>query len=814
VEALWQDVRFGLRMLMKNHGFSVVAILTLALGIGANTAIFSVVNAVLLRGLPYPEPQRLAVVQETVIGSGPEPVAYPNYLEMREQNHVFSDLAAYAGTDFTVSGDEKTDRIAGELTSDNYFPLLGVTPVMGRSFLPEENKVPGTHAVAMIGFGLWQRRFGQDSAILGRQLKINGVEYNIVGVLPRGFHGLTGDAEVWIPIAVHDAAWPESAKFGFLTGRDIHWHRVIGRLKPGVSVASANAEVEALAARMEREYPKENKGRGARVLAASEYYVGRVRPALLALLGAVGFVLLIACSNVANLLLVRAAAREREFAIRIALGAGRGRLLTQLLVECLLIALTGGILGLALAFWGVQALPVLLPLSLPSFARVGVDSQVFLFTAVISIFTGMLLGVLPAMHAFRQNIGESLKEGAKSSEGNRARRIGALIVVSEIALAIVPMIGAGLMLRSLDHLLHSDLGFRPDHLLTMRIDVPHNYTGDSRVLLSQRIAERLRNVPGVESVSASFIDPFIWGGMNRGFTLEGHAPITGVDVDAVACQEADPDYFRTMGIPLREGREFAASDLPDAAHVLMVNEAFARRFWPGEEVLGKRIKYGPADSTRAWMPIVGVVGNSKFESLRQDAGASPVIYGPLEQSEMIADLNLMIRTKVEPSSLAPALRAEIAQMDSNIPVFHVATLEERIKGSSSNTRSLAMLLALFAVLALVLSSIGIYSVISYGVARRTNEIGVRIALGAQQHDVLKLILGQGLRLAILGVGIGTAGSLALTRLLSSLLFGISATDPITFGGVALLLAIVALLACYLPARRAMRVDPMVALRYE
>ena len=801
-------------MLMKNRGFAVVAILTLALGIGANTAIFSVVNAVLLRGLPYPEPRRLAVVQETVTGSGPAPVAYPNYLEMREQNHSFSDLAAYSGTDFTVSGDEKTDRIAGELTSDSYFPLLGVTPVLGRSFTPEENKLPGTHAVTMIGFGFWQREFGQNPAILGRQLKINGAEYNIIGVLPRGFHGLTGGAEVWIPIAMHDTAWPESSKFGFTTGRDIHWHRVIGRLKPGVSVAAANAEVAALAARMEREYPKENKGRGGRVISAADYFVGKVRPALLALLGAVGFVLLIACSNVANLLLVRAAAREREFAIRIALGAGRGRLLSQLLIECLLIAMAGGILGLALAFWGAEALPTLLPLSLPSFARVGVDTQVFFFTAAISIFTGMLLGVLPAMHAFRQNIGESLKEGAKGSQGNRARRIGALIVVSEIALAIVPMIGAGLMLRSLDYLLHSDLGFRPDHLLTMRIDVPHNYTGDSRVLLSQRIAERLRNVPGVDAASASFIDPFIWGGINRGFALEGHEPITGVDVDATAYQEADPDYFRTMGIPLREGREFAASDLPNAQHVLIVNEAFARRFWPGGDALGKRIKYGGADSTREWMPIVGVVGNSKFESLRQDAGASPVIYGPLEQSELIADLSLMIRTKVDPASLAPTLRAEIAKMDANIPVFHVATIEERIEGSSASTRSLAMLLALFAVLALLLSSIGIYSVISYGVARRTNEIGVRIALGAQQSDVLKLILSQGLRLAVLGVGIGIAGSLALTRLISSLLFGVSTTDAVTFGGVALLLSIVAMLACYLPARRAMRVDPMVALRYE
>ncbi|MGH9703321.1 MAG: ABC transporter permease, partial [Candidatus Acidiferrales bacterium] len=450
MEALWQDVRFGLRMLVKNRGFSIAAILTLGLGIGANTAIFSVVNAVLLRGLPYPEPQRLVVVQETVIGSGPEPVAYQNYLDLREQNHVFSELAAYAGTDFTVSGEEKTDRIAGELTSDSYFPLLGVAPVLGRSFLPEENLLPGTHAVALIGYGLWQRQFGLDSAVLGRRLKINGKEYSIIGVLPRGFRGLTGDAEVWIPIAMHDAAWPESAKFGFLTGRDIHWHRVLGRLKPGVSVAAANSEVEALAARLRQEYPKEQKGRGARVLSASEYYVGRVRPALLTLLGAVGFVLLIACSNVANLLLVRAAAREKEFAVRMALGAGRGRLLAQLMIESLLIAVAGGILGLSLALWGVQALPALLPLSLPTFARVGVDSQVFFFTAAISIFTGLLLGALPAIHAFRQNIGDFLKEGARGSEGNRARRIGALIIVSEIALAIVPMIGACLMLRSLD----------------------------------------------------------------------------------------------------------------------------------------------------------------------------------------------------------------------------------------------------------------------------------------------------------------------------------------------------------------------------
>ncbi|HLZ52278.1 MAG TPA: ABC transporter permease [Candidatus Acidoferrum sp.] len=815
LETFLQDVRFGARMLARNPGFTAVAIMTLALGIGANTAIFSVVQAVLLRSLPFKDPARLVRVNESVAKGGRSPVAYPNYLDWRAQNRVFDEMAAFGDCEMILSGKDKADRVLCEQVSDTYFPLLGVTATLGRTFSPEENAVPMKDAVALIGFGLWQRRFGADPQIVGEHIRLNDYEYTVVGVLPKGFRGYTDAAEVWIPMMMRDAAWPQVAKYDFLHTRDIHFHKVLARLKPGVSIAMAQMQMETIAAQLAKAYPKENRERGILVTPATEDYVRSFRSPLLVLLGAVAFVLLIACANVTNLILTRSAARERELAIRLALGAGRGRLIRQFLTESLLLTFGGALAGIALAFWGLDLLVSVLPMSFPSFAHVRLDEGVLTFACALAAGTALLLTVFPVLNSARADVSASLKESVKSSLSLRGRQTGRFLIVSEVALALILMIGAGLMLQSLAHLLADSPGFRPDHLVTLRFYVPdRKYEADGRNRFGPELAEKIAQFPGVDSAAATFIDPFLWGGFQRGFTVEGHAPISNAEADTVYYQEIGPDYFHTMGTPILRGRDFSTRDSLSASGVVLVSESFARRYWPGQDAIGKRLKYGPADSKGPWMQVIGVAGNIKYNSLRQDPEAEPVIYGALLQSEVVINMNLVIRTRNSPESMLSPLREEIQRIDPAIPVYNVATLSERMSKDSAETRSYGLLLTLFAALALLLAAVGIYGIMSYWVSQRTRELGIRLSFGARPADLHRLVMGEGVRLALAGIAAGATGAVLLTRSMTSLLFGVKPFEPSLFAALAAGLTAVVILACYIPARRATRVDPMVALRYE
>ncbi|HSB12530.1 MAG TPA: ABC transporter permease [Blastocatellia bacterium] len=814
LDSLLQDVRYGLRLLARKPGFAAIAVLTLALGIGANTAIFSVVNAVLLRSLPFPEPDRLVFAAE-FLGGRPMPVSYPNFLDWRSQQRALEKLAAYSADDFNLSGLDRADRVTGELVSDDYFDLLGVTAIRGRAFLPEEATKPGSAPVAVIGHAFWKTRFGGDDHVVGRTVKFNEADFTIVGVAPEGFRGFSGIAEVWMPITMRDALYPATARFTFLKARDIHWHRVLGRLKPGVTLAAAQAEMDAIGARIAHDFPQANEGRGVTLIAARERVVGKLRTPLFILLAAVVFVLLIACANVANLFLSRAAARSREIAIRLALGASRWRIVRQLLTESLIVAAIGGVAGLLLSLWGVELLISILPISLPSFATVAVDPRVLVFTSLVSIITGVMMGVVPALQASRTVLNETLKESGRSTTGRRGNRVRGALVATEIALALMLMIGAGLMLRSFARMLATDPGFDPDHLVTLRFDIPNRkYQGEQRTTLAQRLVERIGAVPGVASVGATMLDPFVWDGINLAYTIEGKPAIPPAERDTVYYHNISPNYFRTMAIPLKSGRDFGLNDDLRSPPVMIVSSSFARRYWPGEDALGKRVKFGPEDSTAPWMTVVGVASDMKFRTLRQDENAEPIIYTPLLQNQVVVSISLIARTSVDPSHMLGTLREAVQAFDADIPVYSVATLEDRLRDQTAETRSYALLLSLFAILAMLLAAIGIYGVMSYSVTQRTHEIGVRVALGAQPRDVRRLVVREGLLIAVMGLAAGFIGALMLTRLMTTLLFNVSPTDPVTFAAIGSALLAVALAACFVPARRATRVDPMVALRCE
>jgi putative ABC transport system permease protein len=789
--------------------------LTLALGIGANTAVFSVVNAVLLNSLPYPEPERLVFVTESIGEGEPKPVAYPNFLDWREQNTLFESLAAYSATDFSFMGTGRAERLLGEIVSDGYFSLLGAQAARGRLFLDEETTVQGRHPVIVLSDALW-KRLGADPGMIGSAVRVNEVSFTVVGVMGEGFKGFSGEAEIWVPMMMRDQLWPQTAKFDFLHNRDVHWHRVVARLKPEASIESAGREMAGIAARLAGEYPKENANRGALVLPAHERMVGGLRSPLVVLMSAVAFVMLIACANVANLMLARAASRSKEIAIRMALGAGRARLVRQLLTESTLIALAGGVAGLLVAVWGVELLVSILPLDLPKFAPVRIDRGVLLFTLGVSLLTGLLLGLVPALQASRPDLNETLKEGGRTSAGGpRSRRVRSLLVVAEIALALVLMISAGLMIKSFQKMSGAEVGFNPDNILMTRFEVPNGkYRGEDRNRVGQQIVERVEQLPGVESVGMTYTNLFVWPGITRGFTVEGFPPPTKSEQDSVYIQDTGPNYFKTMGIPLIAGRDFRVGDDLKSQRVAVVTRSFAGRYWPDASALGKRLKYGPVDSTQPWMTIVGVVEDVKFLDLRQDPSRDAIVYVPLLQSEVVIGLTLVARTSIEPDAVAASVADAIKKFDPEIPVYAATTARERIAEQATETRSYALLMSVFAAVALILSVVGIYGVMSYTVAQRTHEIGIRMALGAKHGDVFRLVAKHGLLLALAGIAIGLAGSVAVTRVMASLLYGVSATDPVTFAAISLLLVGVALAACALPARRAMRVDPMIALRYE
>ena len=804
---LWQDLRFGARMLLKRPGFTLTAVMTLALGIGANTAIFSIVNAVLLRPFAYQEPARLVIVQERGEGGGTGfSPSYPNFVDWRAQNTAFASIVAVRQNEsFNFTGMGEPERLPGRLVSAEFLSTLGIKPMVGRDFLAKEDRAGATPTV-ILSYGFWQRRFRNDPNIIGRQLTLNLQSYTVVGITPAHFQ-YGADADVTVPFGLSAERFKNR---GSDPGTD-----VVARMKPNVSQQQAEADLNLVAVRLEQQYPATNKGRRVLLTPLHESVVGAVRRPLLILLGAVGLVLLIACANVANLLLVRASSRQKEMAVRVALGASRATLVRQLLTESALLAALGALLGILLAFWGTSLIAAQLPDGIPRLQEARVDAPVLLFTLTISLLTGLLFGLFPALHASRPNLTEGLKEGERGSSGPR-QRLRSVLVVGEVALTLTLLVGAGLLLQSFRRALQVDTGFNARNLLAMRVSV-RNSDGQQVANFFEQLQQNVRGLPGVKSVAVSDGLPFGRDVNHPTFLIEGR-PVTEKKAFGQR-YSVSPDYFQTMGIALIKGRLFTAEDNRDSPPVIVIDEALARQYFLNEDPLGKRLKQSIGSDTPS-LEIVGVVRHVEPYGLdRLEAGTGPAqFYTNFNQTPLPSlsrrTINLVTRTEAEPLNLASAVRGQIAALNKDQAVFNVRTMEQIVAQSVAARRFSMLLLTVFAVVALALASLGIYGLMSYAVAQRSREIGVRMALGAQASDVLSMVIRQGMKLALVGVTLGLFASLALTRTMKNLLFGVSATDPATFSAIALLLIAVALLACFVPARRATKVDPMVALRTE
>ncbi len=810
LETLFQDLRFAGRLLLKNAGFTAVAVLTVALGVGANAGIFSVVHAVLLKPLPYPESDRLVMVWEKVSlpnyendQNEPSP---GNFADWRSQNSVFDNLGAYRNRSFNLTGAGGPVRVEGEQVSASLFSVLKVNAALGRVFTAGDDQPSGRHVVVMSD-GLWKSRFGSNAQILGKTILLDGESYIVVGIMPPNFHFPDPDDQLWVPIALT----PQD-----LANHGSHYLLVTARLKPNVTLAQAQGELNRIAQHLTELYPDTNTGVQANIVALREEIAGPVRPALVALFGAVGFILLIVCANVASLLLGRASARHREIGIRIALGAGRIRILRQLLTESALLALLGCVFGLLFARWGILGLKLLSPPHIPRMDEIQIDTSVLVFSLAISLLSAFIFGVLPALQATRANVNDSLKEGARESAGGARLRTRNLLVILETALGVVVVIGAGLLLRSFLILERAPLGFQPQRVLTFRV-IPR---GERYLQLAGRTAfyrqaiERIEALPGVKSAAAVSFIPLTFARSSKGFSIEGHVPPAAGEIPVAAYDAVTPGYFQSLQIPLQSGRDFSWRDTPQAQRVVIINKAMAQTYWPGEDPLGKRIKFGTPDDPFPRWTIAGVVGDIReFDVLTPPR---PTVYLPVSQAD---DSNYVlrdwvVRASVDPLTIASSIRSAMREVDPDLPVSRLRSLEQVRNISVAPQRFNLSLFGLFAALALLLAAVGIYGVTAYSVAQRTREIGIRVAMGAQRGDVVRLVLAQGARHAALGIFLGLAGAFALTRLMERLLYGVRPTDPVTFAGVTLILTGVALLACYLPARRAMRVDPIIALRYE
>jgi putative ABC transport system permease protein len=818
-DEMFQDLRFGLRMLVKHKGFTVVTVLTLALGISANTAIFSVVNGVLLRPLPYKEPQRLVMVWtarsllQAQAGVSKSSVSAADFSDWRDQNQVLEQIAAFQSQSFNITGGGEPEYLGGVRASANLFPLLGVEARLGRTFLPEEDRA-GSGRVVILGYGLWQRRFGSDPKIIGQTISLNDQSYTVIGVMPSGFQfprkgdlpsgfQFPAEANFYTPLALT----PEQRN-----NRGRNYLAVIARLKPKISLDQAQTEMTGIAERLRQQYPGTNRDRGVMLVGLHQQVVGKAQLALLVLLGAVGFVLLIACANVANLLLVRAVARQREMAIRAALGAGRWRVIRQLLTESVLLAVLSGLLAMLLASGSADLLQTILPDNLPRADQVGIDGRVFGFTLLISLLTGILFGLIPAFAASRLSLTDSLKDGGRGSRGIGHSRFRNLLLVSEVALAVVLLAGAGLMLRSFIKLMSVDPGFDPQNVLTMDIRLPRNrYAPVQQAVFFQQYLERLSALPGVEAAGAVYPLPFSGAEEGTGISIEGQPPPASSERRIVSPRWISPGYFKAMNIHLQRGRELSVSDGSDTPPVLVINEAMARQYWPNQDPIGRRVSFNSHDGQPVWREIVGVIRDVRHKAL--DQAPKPEMYVPFTQFPSWL-MTIVARTKGDPLTFAAAVRSQVQAMDKDQPVSNIHTMEELMARSVSPPRFYLLLLAVFAGVALLLAAVGIYGVMSYLVTQRTHEIGVRMALGAQAGDVLKLVVKQGMTVTLTGVVIGLLAALGLTRLIRNLLFGVSAADPLTLGLIAALLTVVALLACWIPARRATKVDPLIALRHE
>ncbi|HVG17890.1 MAG TPA: ABC transporter permease [Blastocatellia bacterium] len=817
MDNLLQDIRYSIRVLMKHPGFLAAAMVSLSLAIGANGAIFSVINAVLVRPLPFHDPDRIVKVWEMLRSKGNDrrSVAYPNFVDWRDQNRVFEEIAAIYPTSFNLTGDQEPERVRGELVSSSYFPLLGVQAAMGRTFLPEEDATPDANPVTVISYDLWQRRYGGSRDLLGKAIKLNDREYTVVGIMPKGFKGSTGDksisatADLWLPIMMVSSIRPAAA----LGDRGVRWHEVIARLKPGVTLKQASADMDAISQHLEEQYKDTNGGRGVLIVPLRDEAFGNIRPALLVLWGAAGFVLLIACANVANLLLARATNRKREIAIRLALGANRRRLIQQLLTESVILASLGGVLGLVLASWSLSALVNMIPVTLPSFTNVSLDIPVLIIIGLLSLLSGIFFGLAPALASSKPDFVTAIKEGSKSGpRGNNRLSLRNAFVVAEVAIALVLLVGAGLMIKSFRRIQAVDPGFSPDRLLSMRINLPpKRYTTPQALAFARQLTERIQPMPSVESFSLASDIPL--GEISNAMyaLVEGRPADSPNSESRVYHHRVSPHFFTTMGIPVLQGRDFNEQDSEQSLKTVIIDQTLAKNLWPGEDPLGKRIKAGAPDSP--WMTIVGVVGDVKYRGVPNNPDSDPDVYMPLYQGSSLT-LFMLARTNVDPSQMISSLKREVQGLDPQLTVFNIATMQARIDNETSHSRFNAQLLAILSMLALALAMVGIYSVINYSVTQRYHEIGIRMALGAQRTDILKLVVGQGMVLVITGIIIGLTLAFISTRLLGAMLYGISGTDWFTYLETSLLLAAVAATACYVPAHRASKVDPIVVLRYE
>ncbi len=813
MEMFWQDMRYGIRMLLKAPSVSIVATIALALGIGANTAIFSVVNTVLLRPLPFANADQLFNVWETdsVRGSQRGSASYPNFADWRDQSHSFTQMASYHTADFIFTGHGDSTRLQGAVVNADLFPLLQASPVMGRAFRPEEDKPGESGRVVLLSQQLFQKRFGADPNVINQSMVLDGKPYTIVGVMPQTFQfPVQNDpVDLWTTVAVdRDGEEPITEE------RGAHYMNVIARLKPGVSREQAQAEMTAIGSRLEQQYPDKNLHRSIGIEPTLEALVGDIRPALFILLGAVGCVLLIACANVANLLLARAMARQKEMAIRSALGASRLRVIRQLLTESILLSLAGGLLGLVLAAWWSDLLIALGKDNIPRAMQVGLDRYVLAFNIGVSLLTGIIFGLVPALHSSKTDLNESLKEGSRGAgEGTHKGRMRGILVVSELAIAVVLLVVAGLLIQSLWRLRNVSPGFEAQNLLTFAVAIPEvKYPTERQDQFFRELVSRVQAIPGVRSAGAVIPLPLTGDMFRISFEQEGH-PVAKGDQPSADFFAVSDDYFKTLGVKMIKGREFTQRDSENAPGVIIVNEAFAKKYFPNEDPIGKRLKPGISTTEKKadWREIVGVVSDVRNRNLSSEL--RPGYFLPQSQVPF-SQMSIVVRTINEPHTLVTQVQNVVHGMDPDVPVFSVKTMEEYISATVAAPRFNSTLLSIFAAVALILTIVGLYGVMSYSVAQRTNEIGIRMALGAQTKDVLSLIVFQGLKLVWIGLGIGLAGALASTRILKSLLFGVTDKDPLTFIVVSVILSLVALLACYIPARRATRLDPLQALHYE